>query len=202
MSIPHSSHGTGTLAVNKGLIRKEVLSLRDSIGDELKKAKDHSVRERLLGLPEFKASHAILLYVSFRSEVDTLGLIQYAIGNGKAVVLPKVDKQANDLILYEIKDMGELAPGCFGIPEPFVSGDRRRDVEAMDLIIVPGVAFDEQCNRLGYGKGFYDKLLRAKRSPAVALSFEEQIVPLIPAELHDIGMDKIVTDKRIIGCHG
>ena len=87
------------------------------------------------------------------------------------------------------------------------------NIEDIDLAIVPGIAFDEQCNRLGYGKGFYDKLfnklakrLNSQRSAVsgriIALAYEEQIVESIPADSHDIKMDKIITDKRIIDCHG
>jgi 5-formyltetrahydrofolate cyclo-ligase len=130
-------------------------------------------------------------------------------------VLPRVDKQNNELKIYEIKDTEELVKGYFGIPEPNVSADisanisesRRMNVEHMDLILVPGVAFDEQCNRLGYGKGFYDKLLSRVRGQGssvkclIALAYEEQIVGSIPSESHDIKMDKIITDKRIIECY-
>jgi 5-formyltetrahydrofolate cyclo-ligase len=193
--------------MDKVFIRRDVLSRRDSMSEEIRKDKDREIKERLLALSEFKASHKILLYASFRSEVDTFKLLQYCIANGKITMLPRVDKQNNELELYEIKDTGELVKGYFGIPEPNVSEDRRMNVEHMDLIIVPGVAFDEQCNRLGYGKGFYDKLLTrvkgqgSKVKGLIALAYEEQIVESIPSELHDIKMDKIITDKRIIECH-
>lgn len=190
----------------KSLIRKEVLSRRDSISEDVRKVKDKEIQERLLALPEFMASHKILLYASFRSEVNTFDLLEYCIAHDKAAVLPRVDKQNNELKIYEIKDTEELVKGCFGIPEPNVSEDRRMNVEHMDLILVPGAAFDEQCNRLGYGKGFYDKLLSRVRGQGsmvkgvIALAYEEQVVESIPSELHDIKMDKIITDKRIIEC--
>lgn len=191
----------------KSDIRKYILSRRDSICEEIRNDKDREIKERLLALPEFKASHKILLYASFRSEVDTFDLLKYCIAHGKVTVLPRVDKQNNELKIYEIKDTGELGKGYFGISEPNVSEDRRINVEHMDLIIVPGVAFDEQCNRLGYGKGFYDKLLSRVRGQGssvrclIALAYEEQIVESIPSESYDIRMDKIITDKRIIECY-
>lgn len=198
------------MLADKSDIRKYILSRRDFISEESRKEKDKKIKDRLIGLPEFKASNKILLYASFRSEVDTLDLLKYCIANGKVAVLPKVDKQNNELEIYDIKDVGELASGYFGIPEPNVSEDRRMSVENMDLILVPGVAFDEQCNRLGYGKGFYDKFLtkvKDKRSlqPSafiIALAYEEQIVEALPSEVHDIKMNKIITDKRIIECKG
>jgi 5-formyltetrahydrofolate cyclo-ligase len=196
------------LLSDKFPIRRDVLFKRDSISEETKKDKDRKIRETLLGLSEFKASHKILLYASFRSEVDTFDLLKYCIDSGKTTVLPKVDKQNNELKLYEIKYTEELISGYLGIPEPDVSEDRLMDVEHMDLIIIPGVAFDEQCSRLGYGKGFYDKLLSRVRGQGsrvkclIALAYEEQIVESIPSESHDIRMDKIITDKRTIECYG
>lgn len=197
------------MSQDKVSIRKYILSRRDSINDEIRKGKDREIKERLLQLPEFKASHKILLYASFRGEVDTFDLLKYCITHGKAVILPRVDKQNNELKIYKIKDTEELVKGYFAIPEPNVSEDRRMNVKHMDLILVPGVAFDEQCNRLGYGKGFYDKLLSEVgsqksevRRKIIGLAYEEQIVELIPSESHDIKMDMIITDKRIIECRG
>ena len=93
-------------------------------------------------------------------------------------------------------------PGYFGVPEPPVSPDMVRDEGLPDLIVVPGVAFDRTCNRLGYGKGFYDKLLHRKGCPAVAVAYEEQIAVSVPGESHDVRMNKIITDKGIITCLG
>lgn len=187
-------------------IRRYVLSKRDSLSEEIRREKDKKIKDKLIGFSWFKASHKILLYASFRSEVDTIDLVKYCITNGKTTVLPKVDKQNNELKLYEIKDMSELSSGYLGILEPDVSEDRLFSVEDMDCIIVPGVAFDGHCNRLGYGKGFYDKLLSRFKSQglvgkvAIALAYEEQIVERIPVDTHDIKMDKIITDRRIIDC--
>lgn len=191
---------------NKELIRKEILYKRDSINEQIKKDKDRKIKERLLSLFEFKLSNKILLYASFRSEVGTFDLLKYCITHRKTVALPKVDKGHNRLKIYEIKDIKELARGYFGIPEPDVSEDRAMSVEDLNLILVPAVAFDEYCNRLGYGKGFYDKLLQVVKDKElkidiIGLAYEEQIVELIPSEPHDIRMDKIITDKRIIECH-
>jgi len=191
---------------SKELIRKEVLHLRNLINQETKKYKDRKINELLTGLPEFMQSHTVLLYASFRSEVETTGLIEHCLTVGKVTVLPKVDSSLSQLRLYEIKDIKEICLGYFGIPEPDVSEHRSMKAEDMDLIIVPGVAFDKNCKRLGYGKGFYDKLLSEVRiqKPEVriiGLAYEEQIMESIPYESHDIRMDKIITDKRIIDCN-
>jgi len=182
----------------KRLIRKEVISRRDALSSETRKAKDESIGRRLLTLPEFTKARAILFYVSFRSEVDTIQLLQRSLLEGKKVVLPRVDTSSTSLVLYSIRSMEDLAPGCYGILEPLVNEDRSVNDAGIDLMIIPGVAFDEHCNRLGYGKGFYDRLLSRKNAPAVALAYEEQILESIPADAHDIKMDKIITDTRII----
>ncbi|BCB95648.1 5-formyltetrahydrofolate cyclo-ligase [Dissulfurispira thermophila] len=191
----------------KNLLRKEILYKRDLINKEIRKDKDRKIKERLLSLFEFEASDKILLYASFRSEVETFDLLKYCITHGKITALPKVDKDHNELKIYEVKDTKDLVKGYLGIPEPDVSEDRLLSVEHMDLILVPGVAFDEHCNRLGYGKGFYDKLLKGVRDLGlgigiIALAYEEQVVESIPSESHDIRMDKIITDERIIECYG
>jgi len=188
------------LPADKASIRKIVLSRRNALSVEIRKVKDLKIKEKILALPEFRAAHKILLYASFRSEVDTLDLLKYCVDYGKIIVLPKVDRDNDELALYRIEDMNEVVAGYMGIPEPQVHEGRRMPVEEMDLIIVPGVAFDGHCNRLGYGKGFYDKLLTRGAKAKIAIAYEEQIVEYIPSEPYDIKMDKIITDKRIIEC--
>jgi len=187
-----------TALKGKRLIRKEVISRRDALSLSDRKAKDESIRRRLLALPEFIKARTILFYASFRSEVDTTELLQNSILNNKTVVLPRVDMQNSSLKLYEIRAIEDLVPGCYGILEPLVNDNNRVHDAGIDLMIIPGVAFDEQCNRLGYGKGYYDRLLSHKNALAVGLAYEEQIVAHIPADAHDIKMDKIITDKRVI----
>ncbi len=186
----------------KRIIRKEVISRRDALSSELRKAKDESIGRRLLTLPEFIKARIILFYASFRSEVDTMKLLQRSLLDGKTVVLPRVDTSNTSLVLYTIPSVEDLVPGHFGIKEPRENREELIEPSDIEMIIVPGVAFDEHCNRLGYGKGYYDRLLSHKNALAVGLAYEEQILAHIPADAHDIKMDKIITDKRIIQRHG
>lgn len=188
------------MPADKASIRNIVLSRRNALSVEIRKIKDLKIKEKILALPEFRAAHKILLYASFRSEVDTLDLLKYCVDYGKIIVLPKVDRNNDELTLYRIEDMNEVVAGYMGIPEPQVHAGRRMPVEEMDLIIVPGVAFDGHCNRLGYGKGFYDKLLTRGAKAKIAIAYEEQIVEHIPSGPYDIKMDRIITDERIIDC--
>ncbi|MEW6570388.1 MAG: 5-formyltetrahydrofolate cyclo-ligase [Nitrospirota bacterium] len=187
----------------KKTIREEVLKKRDGIPNTERLIKDNRIKLNILNLPEFVLSKNILIYASFRSEVSTSSIIEEALKAGKRVVLPRVNRDRHELELYEIRDKGELSPGYAGIMEPFRSKERSRNLNDMDLIIVPGVAFDSSGNRIGYGGGYYDGLL--SRMPAkisvIALAYEEQLVDSVPSEIHDIKVDIIVTDKRVIKIH-
>ena len=153
------------------------------------------IGDRLFSLPEFAAARTLMFFASFRSEVETLPMIRRALAAGKKGVLPKV--AGGHLDLYGISDPGrDLSPGAWGIPEPRTAVPA--EVGSVDLMVVPGAAFDEAGNRLGYGAGFYDSLLPGFAGATVALAFELQIVPSVPAEPHDVPVRKIVTEERII----
>jgi 5-formyltetrahydrofolate cyclo-ligase len=184
----------------KRAIRKEALKKRDEISPDIKSVKGSLIKERLFSLPEFIAAKTVFFYASFRSEVETLSMIRESLKIGKRVVLPRVDKKRHRLMLYEIKDISELSPGYMGIPEPSLSGERLVRLDDIELVIIPGSAFDCSGNRLGYGGGYYDILLSEgkRKVPVIALAYEEQLVDLIPSEVHDVKVDMIVTDKRMI----
>ncbi|MGC1454149.1 MAG: 5-formyltetrahydrofolate cyclo-ligase [Nitrospirota bacterium] len=176
-------------------IRNKVLAARDGLLPGQRTEKSREIEERLFSLPEFRASRIVLFFASFRSEVETSSMIRRALIFGKRVVLPKV--KGRELALYEIADWDkDVSPGAWGIPEPHENRPVRLD--EIDLILMPGAAFDGQGNRVGYGAGFYDKLLGSFTKMTVALAFEAQIVPLVPVEPHDVPVMKIVTEKRII----
>jgi 5-formyltetrahydrofolate cyclo-ligase len=130
--------------------------------------------------------------------------------SGKRLILPVVDTRHNVLKLYDVKDTSELAPGYMGIPEPNIRENRRVTIKDIDLVVIPGTGFDAKGNRLGYGGGYYDRLLsyeskqlaEIEHIPTIALAFEEQIGEDIPAEPHDITVDMIITDERLIDCKG
>jgi|Deesub1362B_J571_1020462.scaffolds.fasta_scaffold00087_66 5-formyltetrahydrofolate cyclo-ligase len=186
--------------MNKSLLRKEIIKKRDSIKPELRRDKSRLIQKRLTVLKEYREAKTVLLFASFDSEVDTSGIIDDALQRGKRVVLPKVDTEEKRLALYSIKTRTELKPGFKGIPEPDSLPEREVSLEEIDFILVPGVAFDENGGRLGYGGGYYDKLLGGlNRKPhLVAVAFEEQILEKVPVSNHDIRIPKIVTDQRII----
>ena len=184
----------------KGEIRKAVLQKRDAIPAVVKREKDVLIRELVLSIPEFISAKTIIFYAAFRSEVGTRNLMEESLLREKRIVLPKVNGAIHTLMLYEVKHLDELTPGYMGIPEPPQMDERLVGIDDADLVIIPGAGFDSAGNRLGYGAGYYDSLLsqRKKRIPVAALAYEEQIVDAIPAEQHDVKVDMIVTDKRVI----
>lgn len=185
---------------DKKTLRQETLLKRDAIPENIKEEKDTAIRQGIIRLPEFTDAKTIFFYASFRSEADTIEMIKISLSQGKQVILPKVDKENKKLKLYEIKDMNELAKGYMGILEPSVSEERLTGLDDIDLVIIPGGAFDVSGNRLGYGAGFYDRLLAGmkKKIPIIAPAYEEQIVDNIPSEPHDVKVNKIVTERRVI----
>lgn len=189
--------------VDKSSIRRQTLRIRDSITKEQKAKKDQAIAIAVRKLQAYSSAKKVLFYVSFGSEVDTLKLISEELESGRFVAVPKVVKEKGTLTIHRITALSSLKPGVFGILEP-ERDCPTVDVDEIDLVIVPGVAFDIHKNRLGYGKGYYDRLLanikglKPYETFAVALAYEEQIVDVIPTEPHDMKMDFIVTDARVI----
>ncbi|MEW6053058.1 MAG: 5-formyltetrahydrofolate cyclo-ligase [Nitrospirota bacterium] len=184
----------------KKTIRNAVIRKRDNISLDERKRKNDEIKNYLLSIEEFSSSDTVCLYAAFRSEVATSELLKASMADGKKVLLPKVDRDGHTLKLYEIRDMKELQAGFMGIPEPSPSDNRLASIDEVDVVVIPGAAFDYSGNRLGYGEGYYDILLSGKKGKVtiIALAYEEQIVDALPAEDHDVKVDIIVTDKRVI----
>jgi len=184
----------------KSNLRKIILEKRDLLSPKEITRKSLEIKQRLFNLKEFNEVTIISFYVSFRSEVETHEMIKETLRLDKRVVVPIVKKKKR-LSLSELKNFNELELGKFGILEPKVAFRREINLEEVELVIVPGVAFDEKGNRIGYGRGYYDDLLtRMKKIPFIGLAYELQIVPEIPKEERDIPVHKIITEDRIIRC--
>lgn len=187
-----------TINGSKKAIRKSIQEKRDSLAPELRLDKSRIITRKFLGLKEYRKSREVLAYFPFRSEIDTRMIIKEALRQGKIVALPKVNK--NKLDLYYIDSLSRgLEPGSYGIMEPIPSECTRALPGEMDLVITPGVGFDQEMNRLGYGGGFYDRLLREIPShiPRVALAFDFQIVDSIPVSEHDLKINILITESVI-----
>jgi 5-formyltetrahydrofolate cyclo-ligase len=156
---------------------------------------------RIVLLPPYAAARTLLAYVSFRSEVSTRGLLLRAWDDGKRLAVPYCVGDQLELFLLERLD--ELAPGTLGILEPKEGlrslAARRVQPGELDLIVVPGLAFDPQCGRIGYGKGYYDRLLRQvpARTAVVGAAFQCQMFPQVPVLDHDVRLGWVVTESDV-----
>ncbi len=185
----------------KAGLRREILARRDAIPPEERRRRSASIAEALFALPEYKSAGTVLFYVNFRSEVATRRMIEQALSHGKRILAPKVEHHRRELRLFEIKDLSDdLESGYMNIYEPVEKRTREASPEEPDMVVMPGVGFDGNGNRLGYGGGYYDRLaLKLKPDVRlVALAFEEQVVNEIPSLPHDRKTDIIITEKRVI----
>ncbi len=157
--------------------------------------------EKFASLPEFASAQCVLAYLDVRTEVRTRHYLPTLLASGKQIAVPYC---VDDILqLFLLESMEELSVGMYKILEPKPElrdlPSKRVDVQNVDLIMVPGVAFDRKGARMGHGFGYYDKLLEHARpdAPLVALAFECQLFPEIPTQSHDIFMDKIITEQAI-----
>lgn len=188
------------LLMTKKMLRESVLALRNTMNREEIETKSALIKEKLFGLPEFRESQAIMFFLSFGQEVRTEAMVRESLALGKQVLVPKTDTKNHRLILSRLVDYdADLAPGIWGIPEPRPQALRPVDAKVMDLVLVPGVAFDKTGNRLGYGGGYYDRLFPTlkKATPLVALAFACQLVAMVPTEAFDQPVDCLITEENV-----
>lgn len=200
----NSSQPVSETAARKQEIRQKAHENRKNQAD--KDAVSRTIVDRFMALPEYAAAKTVMFYVDVRDEVRTRHALPDAIQGDKRIIIPYcVD---GELELFHLESMDELDVGMYKILEPKVElrtvAAKRLQPEDLDLIMVPGVAFDRNGGRTGHGKGYYDKLLEHARAdtPLVALAFECQMFPEIPCEHHDIYMDKVVTEAAVYDGRG
>ena len=181
--------------VSKKEIRKYIFAQRKEISIEEVEKNSRLICDTVTSLPEFLAAECVYAYADYNKEVSTRGIIEEAWKAGKRVAVPKVTG-AHEMKYYYITSFDQLSPGYFQIPEPEEGAEAQ---EENAFLIVPGVAFDKNRHRAGYGQGFYDRYLSMHpKHKTAAIAFEFQIVEEIPAEATDIFPDKVVTEKRVI----
>ncbi len=187
----------------KAEVRARALALRDEIPAQERMRRSEKIVENLTDHACYQEAQALLIYVSFRSEVDTVSLIERAFSDGKAVFVPRV--AGRDMDFFRIKALSDLEEGYYGILEP-----REHITEVYDPLVgkavmcMPGVAFDRAHHRIGYGGGYYDRYLSglSKRAKAMictaALAYDCQILQEIPWDNHDIRPSRIFTETEIL----
>ena len=182
----------------KDLLRRKFLARRDALSLKERARLSREIISHLTTWPPLIQARRLLLYASFRSEVETYPLITWALERGKEVYLPRTYLKPRKLRLFRLYSLEELRPGAFGIPEP-PAENPELSPEELELVVVPGVAFDRRGGRLGYGGGFYDRLFaRAEGAKRVGLCFSCQLVERLPLEAHDVLMHALVTEEGLL----
>jgi len=180
--------------MSKAVLRHRALARRSALQPAERETRDQEILNRLFGFPDFNRASRVLFYVSFGSEVDTHQLMKRCFG-GKDVIVPRVN--GDDLHLHELKNLDDLQSGAFGILEPRADLPEV-DPTSVDIILVPGAAFDLRGHRIGYGKGYYDRLLHGVSALKIGLCYDRQIIDAVPNEEHDIPVDALITNERLV----
>lgn len=191
----------------KQSIRARIKAERDVLPAELRAAHSAAIVARLAALPQYRDAATVLGYMNFGSEFASDLFAARVLAEGRRLALPKVNRHNNQLDLYWVEDFeNQLAPGLWGIREPVVERcERLETLNEVEFVLLPGVAFTRGGARLGYGGGFYDKLLAGsdagrERPVLVAAAFALQIVEQLPQEATDIKVERIVTEQETIAC--
>ncbi len=180
-------------------LRRRALAARDALPSAERARLSVAICARAAALPELEAATTLMLYASFRSEVETSALFSWALKAGKTVCAPRI-LAPRLMAAYPVADPDlDLVPGTWGIPEPR-EGLEEVLPERVDAVVVPGSVFDAAGSRCGYGGGFYDTYLPRTRPgiPWVALAFEAQLVDKLPCEAHDLACGVLVTEARTV----
>jgi 5-formyltetrahydrofolate cyclo-ligase len=187
----------------KDKLRQEILQKRNSLTPEQVQSKSLAIINRLVMLDIYQKATHVMLYLDFRNEVRTIPLIHQLMDAGKKVFIPVTNPEDFTLTISELKDPEEdLVRVHFGLLEPRPDSLRPVDPQIIDLVIVPGLVFDEQGYRIGFGAGYYDRFLvtLSPDVPLISLLYELQLVDQVPREPHDIPVHLLVTEERIIRC--
>lgn len=188
-------------AMPKQRIRQEQLSARVCLSLEQREVLSSRAQQRLLNHDIFADAQTVALYAPIRCEVDTSMLLQAAMKSAKRVVYPRVwrtNAGQTGMDFFEVTSADDLHPGAFGVLEPHT--DCAVSVGEIDLVVVPGVAFDRSGYRLGYGKGYYDRAMRARSAKCVlaGLGYAFQLEADLPREAHDLVLDWLITDHETL----
>ena len=183
--------------MNKQEIRKTLLRKRNKLPKSWVISQSKKIHQRLAVTKEFQKAETIMFYITKDNEVETKSMVELALRLRKTVCAPCVDKINHKLHPAIIKDQKkDLIVGSYNIFEPRKQAKRPKKI---DLVILPGIAFDVNGHRLGRGKAYYDRFLKNLEDiPKIGLAFDFQILNKLPVDTHDISMDKVITEKKTI----
>ena len=184
-------------ATAKSALRKQIITARDALPPLARRDLCARITLQLLDLDAYRNARCVLAYMSFGSEFDTTAIVNDALARGKQLCLPRIDRDTHGLALHHIENIAhDLQNGVWGIREPRADCPPA-DLDGIDFVLLPGVAFTPRCERLGYGGGFYDRLIPrfTQRPPLVAAAFALQICDQIPLDANDRRVDVVITEN-------
>ena len=189
------------LREEKETLRANVIAARDAMPVQARQRAAETIMQRIYALDAYRGARSIAMYMSFGTELDTHGFFDRALSDGKEIALPRIDKAAKCIRLHRVRGHRDLVDGVWGIREPHADAPTV-DLAEIDMMLMPGVAFDLCGRRLGYGAGYYDKLLApltSKISPLrVAAALDCQVVKSVPAGPDDQPFHILVTERQLL----
>ncbi len=193
------------MSSTKAQLRARVLAARDALTPHARAAASLQLDARVQALPEWQAACTVLLYLGIRTEYDPRRLAEQVLASGRQLVLPRILRQSHTLEIRAVSDLQlDLQPGVWGLQEPDPARCALVAPAALDLVLVPGVAYDLSGGRIGYGAGYYDRLLAdpALQAPRISALFREQLVSAVPREPHDLPVDVLVLPDGMLRVPG
>ena len=182
----------------KRALRQQLTLQRDRLDPKKREASAQAVNKRVVSLPDYQRAEVVLTYMSFASELSTADLVQRIVQDGKQLILPRV--VGDQLTLHRVIDpKADTVPGRWGIPEPAVN---LKEVTAKNigLFLLPGLGFDTNGGRIGYGRGFFDRLLADSDGIRAGIGYDEQLIPAVPMAAWDQRLNWIITPSETRRC--
>ncbi|OOM76265.1 putative 5-formyltetrahydrofolate cyclo-ligase [Clostridium puniceum] len=189
---------------HKKILRKEILEKRNNIDLIKKEEMDKKILDQFYESKYYKEAEKIFIYISYASEINTKEIINKALKDKKKIYVPRTEFETRHMDAVEIIGLDNLIESKYGILEPSIK-EKHIDPNELDLIVVPGVAFDRNGGRMGYGAGFYDRYFKKinkeniSRIVKLALAYELQMLDKVPMNARDVPVDYIITENEFIG---
>lgn len=185
------------IMLDKNELRRLLKALRKSLSVNQRAEYNEKIYQQVIKLPSYQKATWVYCYITTQSEVDCVPIIEKAFSDGKRVAVPKVDKDGMEF--YEILALDECEKGTFRILEPKTKRLVRPEENSKTLILVPGLAYDHKKNRMGYGKGYYDRYFHKygeTKFERIAIAYDLQVVKEVPSEPTDVRVDTIITEYK------
>ena len=186
------------VAVFKSTLRRQLRGLRDALPPQARRDASDAAADRLIDSGQLDGCRLLAAYAAVRSEADPAGVVRWFRQRGGQLVFPKVEGERLRWYLAEPEALRSTPP--WSIPEPIADPGREVSPAQVDAFIVPGLGFARDGNRIGYGRGFYDRALVGSTAMTIGFAYEIQVVDTLPAEPHDLRMTAVATDASVHAC--